>query len=229
MLARLALAFCVLSSTAWGGVFYFASDFENGNTEGWTIYTPVQNVVGGVGFTAPLTGGVGNSGFLQAEDAANGFLYFIAPPAWAGDLYGGTLAFYLQNLNENRFTNVGAQPAVRIEGANNAVLYYFNLPGAGGNWTYNQVSLLPGVNWRLGTGLNSAVPADQLVADTLINVTSIGILADWVGRYAGHPLGDFGADITGLDEVRLVGIPEPSTVLLLLGGFGAFALIRRRV
>lgn len=137
MFARLALALFILSATAWGAVFSYASDFENGNTEGWTIYTPVQNVVGGVGFTAPLTGGVGNSGFLQAEDAANGFLYFIAPPAWAGDLYGGTLAFYLQNLNENRFTNVGAQPAVRIEGANNAVLYYFNLPGAGGNWTYN--------------------------------------------------------------------------------------------
>jgi hypothetical protein len=228
MLVRLLLVLFTLSATMWGGVFYFASDFENGNNEGWTIYTPVQNVVGGTGPTVPLSGGVGNSGYLEAEDAANGFLYFIAPPAWAGDLYGGSLSFYLQNLNENRFTSPGTQPAVRIEGANNTVLYYFNLPGAGGGWTFNQVSLTPGANWRLGTGLGSDAPAAQLVADTLINVTSIGILADWVGRYAGHPLGDFGPDITGLDEVRLVGIPEPSTALLLLAGFGAFAVIRRR-
>lgn len=229
MWVRLLSAFLVLTATAWGGVFYFASDFENGNTEGWTIYTPAQNIVGGTGPAALLSGGVGTSGYLEAEDAANGFLYFIAPPAWAGDLYGGTLSFYLRSLNENRFTNPEAQPAIRIQGANNTVLYYLNLPGAGGDWTFNQLSLTPGANWRLGTSLASSSPTPQLVAQTLINVTSLGILADWVGRYAGHPLGDFGPDITGLDVVRLSSeIPEPSTALLALAGLGALTLIRRR-
>lgn len=114
-----------------------------------------------------------------------------------------------------------------VRGANSTSLFYLNLPGAGGDWTFNQLTLTQSPNWRLDGFLSAPAPTTQQVALTLSNVTSIGILADWVSRFAGHPLGDFGPDITGLDAVRLY-IPEPSTALLLLAGFGAFALIRRR-
>lgn len=225
---RVLLCYLLFSSLSWGGIFSFSSSFEGGNTEGWTIFTPVPGIVGGLGPTAPLSGGLANSGFLEAEDAANGYLYFIAPASWVGDLYGGTLSFYLRNLSPNLYTNTAKEPTVRVEGGNGTVLYYVNLPGAGNDWMFNQVILLPSANWRLGTALTDPVPTPAEVADTFANVVSVGILADWVSRYAGHPLGDSGPDITGLDEVTLISIPEPGSALLVLGGLGSLIWLRRR-
>lgn len=231
MLLRFAIPILslVFTASAWGGVFSFSSNFEGGNTEGWTIYTPIQNYVGGSGPVAQLVGGVGNSGYIHAEDTANGFLYFIAPASWSGNLEGGLFSFYLRNQSPNLFTDQGSQPTVRILGANGTALYYLNLPGAGGDWTLNQLTLGQSPNWRVGPGLANAVPDNLLLSQVLGDVVQIGILADWVSRYAGHPLGDFGPDITGLDNVSLTSaIPEPGTALLLFGGLAALYFIRRR-
>lgn len=225
---RLLFAVFLICTSAWAAPFSFSSSFEGGNTEGWTIFTP-PSAVGGVGPTAPLTGGFSGSGYLEAEDAANGFLYFIAPGSWSGNLYGGTLSFYLRNLNPNVYQLTGTEPTVRIEGANSTVLYYFNLPGAANDWTYNQLVLGNSPNWRLGSYIGSPVPTSLDIAQTLSNVASIGILADWVSRYAGHPQGDFGPDITGLDEVRLDSvIPEPGAWLLTGAGCALLFFLRKR-
>ena len=229
MLVRLSALLLWLALGLSGAVFSFSSDFEGGSTEGWSIFTPIQNYVGGTGPVALLTGGVGNSGYLQAEDTANGFLYFIAPSDWSGDLWGGQFSFYLRNQNPNVLANAAGQPAVRIVSSNGTALYYLNLPGATNDWTLNQLTLTQSPNWRLGTGLGSAVPDPSLVSQVLTNVVEIGILADWVSRYEGHPLGGFGPDITGLDRVSLTSsIPEPATALTLLGGLAALVLYRRR-
>jgi hypothetical protein len=228
MIARLAFLALVLTTSVWAGVFSFSSNFDGGSTEGWTIFSVGAIQPGGTGLTTVPTGGIGNSGFLQVEDSANGFLYFAAPSSWSGDLRNGTFSFYLRNENPEVYQNPDRQPTVRIGGGDGTVLYYFNLPGAGLDWTLNELLLADSPNWRLGTSLNTGIPTTSQIANVLSDVTSIGILADWVSRYAGHPLGDFGPDITGLDNVLLVGVPEPGTALLLLAGLGSILLLRRR-
>ena len=73
------------------------------------------------------------------------------------------------------------------------------------------------------------VPATPAEVQTVMSgITSIWINADWVSRYFGHPSGDYGHDITSLDEVRLTPIPEPASYLLAAAGL-LLLVLRRRV
>lgn len=231
MIYKLVLIGLMAVGSAMGASFSFSSNFEGGNTEGWTIYTTLGNFVGGTGPTAPTTGGVGNSGFLQAEDTANGYLFFIAPALWSGDLYGGTLSFSLRNQNPNTYRNIGylGDPVVMVTGSGGPNLYALGLPGANLNWTYNQIQFAEGPNWSTSP-YSMVAPTPAQVAATLTSVTSIGILADWVSGYYGKPGIDYGHDITGLDAVALTSsVPEPGTVALLAGGLAVVLALRRRV
>lgn len=239
----LAIALMIpLAPAAPAAVFSFSSSFETG-TEGWTIGTYGYAFTGGIGPVQISTGGVSNSGFLRAEDSADGYLMFLAPPSWSGNLTGGTLSFYLRSFNPDNYS-LTAQPEPLVwvsDGTNDLFILRGNTaPGISGtNWTANWLVLSPSnPNWSTLT-YSLAPPSPALVTSVLSNVTKIGILADWVSRYATHPYGCNNqsgncSDVTGLDEVRLysgeVVIPEPSTAgMAALGlALGALALRRRR-
>lgn len=219
----LILAACGIVSA---GVILTA-DFEDGTTQGWTIITPwpLPPRVGGDGPYNIASGGVAGSRYLQATDTADGTLYFQAPAAWSGNLLGGTLTFYLRNTNPNTYPNLGDydEPVVRIFG-DGRNLYYYNRDGANLDWTLNIVPFVPGSGWQ--TSGRAATVAE--VEGTLSYITGIYISADWVSRYEGKPGGDFGPDVTGLDQVDLIGVPEPVTFLLIATGLMFLRALGRR-
>lgn len=239
MAIRLLAVLVMLGAAAPAAVFNFYSGFNTpGDTEGWTIKTYGYVPPGGTGPVQVAAGGY-SGGYLETEDAMDGFLFFMAPGTWSGDLYGGTLSFYLRNENPGNYgIGVSPQPLVWVtDGSTNLfVLRGGTMPGVvGTGWTGNSMvldSAFP--NWS--TNPSSLVaPGPGVVSTVLSSVTQIGILADWVTRYDGHPAGCNSpsgscVDITGLDEVRLYGgeIPEPGTMGLLAAGLAALAVWRRR-
>lgn len=243
MLPRVLGVMMVMGAAASGAVFNFYSGFNTpGNTEGWTIRTYGYVPLGGTGPVQVASGGY-SGGYLQTEDAMDGFLFFIAPGAWGGDLYGGTLSFYLRNENPGNyyFSTLNPQPVLWVtDGTTNLfALRGGTLPGVTGTgWTANSV-ILDGSfsNWSTNPS-SLAAPGAGVVNTVLSNVTQLGILADWVTRWNGHPAGCNSpsgscVDITGLDEVRLysgeIVIPEPGTVGMVLAGLAGLTLWRRRV
>jgi len=205
------------------------TNFDDGTNQGWTVYTPQIPTVGGTGPINMPSGGVGNSPYLETEDTANGRLFFVAPASWSGSFLGGYIQFYLRNQNPNTYVNVGyfGEPVLLITGGG-PDLYYYNAPGANLDWTFNYIALRPGPNWSLDPWEWGTPPTDAQVIATLSTISGIDITADWVSRYAGHPLGDYGPDITGLDSVVLSDIPEPATTLLFGLGLAALVLLRSR-
>jgi len=228
---RLLMMLLLAAASLPGAVFNFSSSFETG-TEGWTIKTYGFALPGGTGPVQVASGGA-SGGYLETEDTMDGFLFFIAPGTWGGDLYGGTLSFWLRNQNPNNYRDNGylGDPVVWIKGSSGPDLFAVGLPGARAQWTFNSVALDTSFPWALNTGgTNPATPSQ--IQQTLGSVTQIGILADWVSGFYGKqpPQYDFGHDITGLDEVRLYSseIPEPGTAALMLLGLAAAAGWRRR-
>lgn len=239
MVTRILIAVLMAAAfTAQGAVFYFHSAFDTaGNTEGWTIKTYGYAPPGGTGPVQVAWGGW-SGGYLETEDTMDGFLFFVAPGSWSGDLTGGVLSFYLRNENPGNYSQgAGPQPVLWVtDGTTNLfVLSGGTLPGVQGTgWTANVMTLNDSYpNWS--TSPSSLVaPGAGVVMTVLSNVTQIGILADWVWRYNGHPAGcnnPYGQsclDITGLDEVTLTNIPEPGTLGLLGAGLAALAFRRKR-
>lgn len=213
-------------------VFSFYSSFNTG-TEGWTISG------GGTGPVHVPAGGVGNTGYIEVTDTANGFLYYLAPASWSGNLYGGTLSFYLRNANPENYGS-GPQPIVMVQSGSTTLyaLSGYGLPGLSGTgWTLNSFVLDSTYGGWSTTELSLTPPSPVLLMTVLSNVSQIGILGDWVFRFGTHPLGcplpgGDCTDITGLDEVRLysseVVIPEPGSFTLLGLGLGAGLLFVRR-
>lgn len=247
MLLRLLAVMMVLGvAAASGAVFSFYSGFSSG-TEGWTIGQYNSNYctagvcsftigAGGLGPYHSASGGVGNSGHLWAEDYGGGFLMFLAPLSWSGDLYGGTLSFYLKSgtiYNYRDYYGYVGDAVVVVQGSGGPDLRAVLLPGATSQWTLNTLPFTTSFPWVLSSGA-PASPAQ--VQATLSTATQLAILADWVPAYRDRPVygcpieGYNCEDITGLDEVRLFSgeIPEPGTMGLLVAGLGALAVWRRR-
>lgn len=237
---RMFLAALAAAASLPAAVFSFSSSFESG-TEGWTVATYGFSYTGGTGPVQVSTGGF-SGGYLETEDTANGFLFFLAPSSWNGDLTGGTLSFYLRNQNPANYgSGSSAQPLIWVtDGSTNLfILRGGSAPGVvGTDWTFNTL-VLDSTNAFWSTNPSSLVtPGAGVVNSVLANVTQIGILGDWVSRFYGHPLGcnipgNDCRDITGLDEVRLysseVVIPEPGTAALMgLGLALAAGRLRRK-
>lgn len=229
MLLRVMLVMMMAGAmAASGAVFQFYSSFNSG-TEGWTVKTYGYAPPGGTGPVQVPAGGV-SGGYLETEDAMDGFLFFIAPGTWSGDLYGGTLSFYLRNENPNNYRDNGymGDPVVWIKGSGGPDLFAVGLPGATSQWTQNAIVLDTSFPWALNTGGSNPASAAQIQA-TLGSVTQIGILGDWVAGFYGKNGGEyFGHDITGLDEVVLTNIPEPGSLGLLMAGLAGLILWSRR-
>lgn len=238
MVARILIAVLMAAAfTAQGAVFYFHSAFDTaGDTEGWTIKTFGYAPPGGTGPVQVNSGGM-SGGYLETEDTMDGFLFFIAPGTWSGDLTGGVLSFYLRNENPGNYSlGSSPQPVLWVtDGTTNLfALRGGTIPGVlGTGWTPNVITLNESFsNWS--TSPSSLVaPGAGVVTTVLSSVTQIGILADWVTRWDGHPAGCNSpsgscVDITGLDEVTLTNIPEPGTLGLLGAGLAALALRRKR-
>lgn len=230
MVTRILIAVLMAAAfTAQGAVFYFHSAFDTaGNTEGWTIKTYGYAPPGGTGPVQVASGGW-SGGYLETEDTMDGFLFFIAPGSWSGDLTGGVLSFYLRNENPNNYRDNGylGDPVVWIQGSGGPDLFAVGMPGATSQWTFNSITL-DSFPWSLDTGGSIPANAAQVQA-TLSTVTQVGILGDWVaGFYGKNGTEYFGHDITGLDEVTLTNIPEPGTLALLGAGLAALTLRRKR-
>jgi len=248
MLPRVLAVMMIVGAAASGAVFSFSSSFETG-TEGWMIGQYNSNYcvsgvcsfspgVGGLGSYWNSSGGISGGGYLSAEDFGGGFLMFLAPAGWSGNIYGGTLSFYLKSFtpyNYRDYYGYVGDPVVVVQGSGGPDLRAILLPGATQNWTFNQVAFDDSFSWVLSNG----APASSLdIQATMTTVTQIAILADWVPAYRdrpiyGCPIPDYNCvDITGLDEVRLyngeIVIPEPGTVGLVLAGLAGLALWRRR-
>ncbi len=233
MTGRLIVLLAVLS--AFGSASQMTSDFNDGTTQGWTVYSPFIGAPGGTGPVNVPSGGIGSSPYLQTEDTANGQLLFVAPSSWSGNYLDQFLTFSLRNQNPNTYRNQAyfGDPVVWIMGAG-LTLYYYNdfstpssceAPGADVTWTFNCVPLTPGPDWSLNEFAIAGGPAPttaQMLA-VFSDITAVYIDADWVTGYFGKPGDTAGHDITGLDDVTL-GTPEPATIVLT--GIGlAFALL----
>lgn len=233
MILRALAVMMMGSGLALPAVFNFYSGFNtNGDPEGWTVKTYGYAPPGGTGPSQVASGGY-SGGYLETEDTMDGFLFFIAPGSWSGDLYGGALSFYLRNENPNNYRDNGymGDPVVWIKGSGGPDLFAVGMPGATSQWTLNTIVLDTSFPWALNTGGSNPASAAQIQA-TLGSVTQIGILGDWVaGFYGKNNTPYFGHDITGLDEVRLVSaeVPEPGTMGLLLAGLAGLLAWRKRV
>jgi hypothetical protein len=176
----------------------------NGGDEGWT--TPV-------GGTQTWQAAGGNTGgWVQVLDTDNDTnIELAAPAAWLGNwsaFLGGTLSFDAKNANGAPIT-YGGFGEVRITGAGGTVLMLDLAPAnepTGDQWHHYSASLTPAAGW--GPSLSSV----------LANVTSVTI----TGEFQAGP-----GEAVGFDNIRVTAVPEPASLVLMLGGLGLVAVWRR--
>ena len=155
------------------------------------------------------------AGFISRTDIASNWLMFSAPAKFLGDLsafYGGTLAYDLRDSP----IGTTVYPGVVLVGGS-ATLFYDTAP-PGSAWTNRTIPLSP-TGWRLNDYRNGSAPSPAEMMSVLSSVSAIYIDADWT----------LNNDVTGLDNVSLTTIPEPSSLSLL--GISAISLLvfaRRR-
>lgn len=230
-----------LSLTATAATIQVA-DFESGTLEGWDLYATVAPNLPPAA-ADPLAnvnaGGVGNSKYVFTEDRADGTVFFRAPTTWAGDYFGGSLSFYLKNLNPtNPFATTNTQGILFIESSGGPNLFYrATMPTTsyppGDGWTLYNIALDTAGAWSLNEFSLNPANATQ-IQNALSTITRIHIIADTASGYFGKPsaAAAFGHDQTGLDNVTLNPannpVPEPGTLLLTLTGLAGAALLRRR-
>lgn len=226
---RVALFVLVTLGCLPGAAATFTSTFDLGD-EGWTAYNLSTLLTYPAVQVAP--GGIGNSGYLSTEDAANGYHMFRAPASWAGDFWGGSLSFSLRFLdptNPNRYAAKPAtDPLVRILGGG-LELWYVGGGRPELDWTSYVVSLADPNGWRVRTGavLNPASVSDLQTAAS--SLSGLYILADWAtGHFqSANCPGGCGHDVTGLDDVMLA-VPEPGATALVGAGVLLLFLRKRR-
>lgn len=183
-------------------------------SDGWSVVSfgdLSQNSYSVLGVYTPTFSPVGGNpgGFISSIDPDGGDFTFGAPSAYLGNVSAATGMSYdlirTSGVVNYQSTNI------MLVGAGTRLLWRANpdvAPTA--TWQTVTVQFAPSANWLVGTTAGASATAADFQA-VLGNLTGLFIK----GEYA------FGAEDTGIDNVRLIGvsaIPEPSTNALLLAG-----------
>ncbi|MDG3008154.1 laminin B domain-containing protein [Paludisphaera mucosa] len=193
------------------------STFDLGD-EGWDVVD-----LGELGSDPPLllareatyrsTGGV-SGGYIEAEDDDGSWWFFSAPEKFLGDLsgfFGGSISLALSAIADD-----GIDYPVAVLVGDGVALYAVG-PPPGLAWTSYTIALDPSA-WRIDGYLDDVHPTTDQFRAVLANVTAMYIDGDWLT----------GPDRTGLDDVRLSAVPEPSSVVALALGMSGLAGCRLR-
>jgi hypothetical protein len=181
------------------------SSFNSG-TEGWIGLDPATD-----DWTANWQSTGGNpDGYLRGSETSpqGGTGYYIAPSSWGGDwtsYIGGTLSYDLKVFSGTSYYAV-TDGDIRIYSGSSYA--YWNSPVSlySATWANHQV------------GLNAANFAGADFNTVMSSVTALWIRGELIT----------GSEAEGLDNVNLRAVPEPSTLIVLLGGLGIAFLWRRR-
>lgn len=171
-----------------------ATDFNKGGDDGWTVIGDAQGASSAPTYKA--TGGVANTGYVEAtDDVQGGVWYWAAPAKYLGNVglaYGLSLSFALQ---QSSLSNQFSSPDIILESGETRLVYRFrHHPNT--TWTPYTVQLQPGYNWHVGD-LNGPTPTGTQFYDTLQFLTALRIRGEFVT----------GPDTDGLDNVVL-GAPK---------------------
>lgn len=199
----LLLVFPFMAASAKADLF---DAFDSGNG-GWTV-ADVSPTTLEVLDEAPAGW---RDGRLEATEFGSGLFVFRAPKAYEGDLsgyYGGSVGFTLSDASRDGVP----YPNLLIRGNGFAMAYVTPPPSATGT---AYIIPLTEAGW---IGLDLRPVGKAQFQNALANVDRFGINADWATRTA---------DVTTLDDVRVVApVPEPATLAAL--GLGLAAFLRRR-
>ena len=175
----------------------------NFDLEGWT---------GNHGTIAHVPSGGNPGGYLAETDADDDFMQVLAPPAFMGNLsafLGGTLSFDALNVNGDAPNSPDLPQFGTVIITGSAGIATLGLAGMGD-------PAADGI-WHTYTApINSGEP---LLASVLADVTQIQlILESHIGV----------SEVVGIDNFRLISVPEPSTLVFAAIGTGCLCLVARR-
>jgi hypothetical protein len=167
------------------------SDFATG-VDGWKIEGDGQGSTGVIPNFSELNG-VGNSGYIYAEDdVTGGVWYFVAPSKFYGDktaFFNGKIEFYL--IQDSAMSNQFFYEDIIIEGTSGQkIIYNFeNYPTK--EWTKYEINLNTDSQWldEVGTPIS-----DDMIKSILSDITKIMIRGEF----------ESGSDTGGLDGFQFV-------------------------
>ena len=165
------------------------SDF-NLSGEDWTFINDVRD------FTVIPTGGVNNTGFLEAVDLATGLIfYYVAPSKFLGQkagFMGGTLSFSLK-VDGSGFAIQGDDVVIR--GGNGVSLHWNSTVAVGDDWTQFELVLDETQSWLLNSASGARASNDDIKA-VLSNLAALEIRGEFIN----------GSETGGLDNVKLTAV-----------------------
>jgi hypothetical protein len=221
VLFALSLGICCFTlnfTCAWGGI---VSDFSTGD-EGWKVVSFQNLTIDDFGIKAtyiPIfnTTGGNPGGYISTVDQDNGDLTFSAPGKFLGNVSGAT------GLSYDLIYPVGAinyQPTDVILMGNGETLLWKSSPDLipGPSWMSVHLDFVPSTEWRVGTSSGALATAADF-ANVLANLSGLFIRGEYTTGLVETP---------GLDNVRLAGVPEPSTLTMLAIAGVTLAIIQQR-